>query len=99
MSKQKKSKLDPFAEQLEVWFKPVKDGGENLGLVPAAERLEKAGCKISPARLCGWWQSRQRELSRKEFLDGIYSGAKHIQEAEAAFAENPAPVLRLLIDT
>src|ERR1017187_9260173 len=76
MSKQKPSKLDPFAERLTQWFTPKDKGGDGLTLAAAQAQLKLDGCSVSPARLSLWWAARQQEFLRDTLLGQIASGAR-----------------------
>src|ERR1017187_2467874 len=97
MSKQKPSKLDPFAERLTQWFTPKDKGGDGLTLAEAQAQLKLDGCSVSPARLSLWWAARQQEFLRDTLLGQIASGARQCAAVEKSFAKNPAPELETLI--
>jgi len=91
-SKQKPSKLDPFAERLDQWF-----GVDKKTIAEVQEQLRLDGCEVSAGRLSEWWSERQSALQQQEILGRIVSGARRSQEIEEAFAKNPAPELETLI--
>ena len=97
MSKEKKSKLDPFAERLTQWFTPKDKGGDGLTLEQAQEQLALDGCKISTGRLSTWWESQQQEQLQVKLLGQIASGAQQCRAVEKQFGSNPAPELETLI--
>jgi hypothetical protein len=90
--KDRPSKLDAFAEQLEQWFEL-----EHMTLAEAGARLHDAGCDVSLSRLSKWWMRRQGELIQDRILERIATGAQQCQEVEKQLAETPAPELDTLI--
>lgn len=99
MSKAQPSKLDPFAERLDVWFAPREKGGDAMTLAQAREQLMLDGCNVSTAQLSRWWQRRQSVSARTALLAQIASGAAQIKEMDRQFGRNPAPEVAALIKT
>jgi hypothetical protein len=97
MSKQKQSKLDPFAERLTQWFTPRDKGGDGLTIEQARAQLKLDGCTVSTGRLSEWWQARQSELLQDKLLKQISTGANQVREVEKMLAKNPAPETETLI--
>lgn len=92
MRKQIKSRLDPHAETLALWFTPRDQGGLGLTLEEASKRLLKEhGVKVSLSRLSFWWQDQQQRALQAKVLAGIATGARLNRDIEAQFAKHPAP--------
>lgn len=92
MRKQIKSRLDPHAETLAIWFTPRDQGGEGLTLHEAAARLAKEhSLKVSASRLSQWWQQQLQQAMQAKVLSGIATGARLNRDIEAQFAKHPAP--------
>src|SRR3989442_1123746 len=92
MSKRKQSKLEEHVEQLDEWF-----GAEEITLAEARKRLGKLGCSVSLARLSEWRRARQWRRLRQQLLEQIAAGARHCEEVEREFGQNPPPELETLI--
>lgn len=91
------SKLDPHADDLERWFTPADQGGEGLSLKDAQARLRERGIEVSLGRLCKWWQRRSAEISERDFLARIASGAETMRKIEAEFSSNPPAEIEALM--
>jgi DNA-binding phage protein len=91
-TKNQKSKLDPFAADLDQWF-----GVERLTLKAAAERLlADKHVDVSQSELSRWWAKRQIIAARERLFDSIANGTKLAREVEGEFAKNPAPTFDVL---
>ncbi|MDB6109775.1 MAG: hypothetical protein JWR69_1525 [Pedosphaera sp.] len=90
--KQKPSKLDAFATQLEQWF-----GVDKITLEDAQARLKELGCSVSSSRLGEWWEARLTQRMQDQLLGQIASGSRQCKEVERQFGENPAPELETLV--
>lgn len=90
--KQRKSKLDERAEDLDSWFE-----GEKLTLDQARAKLAEFGISVSRSRLGTWWESRQAAKMQQVILDRISSGAQSAQQIAKAFDRAPAPEVEALI--
>lgn len=97
MSKKIESKLDAFAERLDVWFAPKDQGGDGLTLAEAREQLALDGCSVDVSTLSRWWSARQREKNQKELLGEIVASSNQCATVEKEFAKNPAPELETII--
>jgi hypothetical protein len=97
MSKQKNSKLDPFAERLDQWFTPKAKGGDGFTLAQAQEQLRLDGCSVSTSRLGDWWEQRQSQKAQAAILSDIATAGRMNKELDKAFAKNPAPEIERLI--
>jgi hypothetical protein len=98
MSKQKTSKLDPFAERLIAWFTPVDKGGDGFTLRQAQDELRKDGCSVSLQRLSEWWERQQAEMAEAALLQQIATGAELHRKVKTQFATDAPPELQTLID-
>ncbi|MDE1907216.1 MAG: hypothetical protein KGH75_12280 [Rhodospirillales bacterium] len=92
MSKEKKSKLDQFAERLDGWF-----GVEKKTISEVQKELALDGCSVSAGRLSEWWAERQRQHMQQSLLAQISIGANQVKEVEQAWGKNPPPELSTLI--
>lgn len=95
--KARASKLDPYAEQLSIWFLARPLGGEGLTYLQAQNRLAELGCKVSVNALFRWWQSWQRSQLQRQMLADIASGAQFNRQLEKTLGANPPPELQTLI--
>jgi hypothetical protein len=91
MSKQIKSKLDPFAETL----LSMNDEGKTLGEIVAW--LKQEGVSVSFSRLSEFLESLRSARSQKQILGDIVSGSAKCREIDEAFRKNPAPELESII--
>lgn len=91
MSKQKSSKLDPFAESLREMDKE----GKTLAEVQAW--LKEEGCVVSVSRLAEYLESLRQLESEQQLFTLIASGGRMNKELDQAYRENPAPNLDQLI--
>lgn len=92
MSKEQKSKLDPFAASIDEWF-----GEQKLTIKEVVAKLAEDGVSISQSQLSVWWRERQGKRMEAELLGRIASGARQCKEVEAQFAKNAAPELETII--
>ena len=91
-TKSQKSKLDPYAEDLERWF-----GEEKLTLAEAATRLQQdRGLTVNQSQLSRWWAKRQMLAARDRLFESIANGTKLGGELEDAFKKNPAPTFEMI---
>lgn len=97
MSKERDSKLDPFAKQLDQWLTSKDKGGDGMTFKQACKQLALDGCSAAPSTLFKWWESRVKEMEREDVLGQIMQAANQAQKVEKQFAENPAPELEMLI--
>jgi len=97
MSKERGSKLDKFAKQIEQWLTPKKLGGDGITLGQAAARLSELRCSVSPSTLWDWWEKFQLEKREAQLLDKIVTGGNQIGQVEAALKKNPAPEMDTLL--
>ena len=91
MSKQKPSKLDPFAESIRALDKEGKKLSEILAW------LKDEGCEVSIGRLSEYLESLRQLESEHRIYTLIASGARMNQELDKAYQENPAPDIARLI--
>jgi len=92
LRKATKSKLDPFADQLEEWFEVEKRSARD-----AQQLLEQRGCKVSHTTVLDWWRRRQMKKLQDQLLCDIAESAQECSDLEAHFAKNPAPAIDILI--
>ena len=92
MSKEQKSKLDPFAEGLDEWLGILK-----MTLAEAQAELAKDGCHVSLSRLSSWWEARCSANLQEKLLAQIAAGASQCKDVEKTFADNPAPQMETII--
>lgn len=91
MSKQRASKLDPFAGELIEWFH------RGLGLREAQARLAERGCSVSLSRLSTFWESCQHREMIEKALNRVSIGADASRQIERQFAKDAPPELGTLI--
>jgi hypothetical protein len=91
MSKERASKLDQYAAELEELFQ----GGKTL--LEAQTLLATKGCTVSLGGLSNWWSRRQEEILQEKMLERITTGAATCKAVEAEFGKNPAPEVETII--
>lgn len=92
MRKERRSKVDAYAEQLEEWFDV-----EKLSYAQARQRLKKLGCEISTSTLGHWYPIHRARRLQKQLLEQISRAADSCKEIEQQFSQNPAPAIETLI--
>jgi hypothetical protein len=92
MRKPRRSKLDPFADEIMVWFEQDK-----LPMKDAILRLKERGCDVSEDALAIWWKKRRHELLEEQLLNQIESAGDECARLENAFREHPAPAIDTLL--
>ena len=93
MSKERKSKLKPYADRLDQWF-----GVEGLTIQEVQEKLwQDCSLRVSSGHLSEWWEERSRKQVQEKLLGQIASGAQQCKEVEKEFGRNPSAELETLI--
>lgn len=93
MDKPRPSKLSPHRDDILAWF----EAEPTLRLADACARLGERGVKCTPGELSIYLRRHREHEDREKMLQGIVTGAERVKELDAAFAENPAPELALLV--
>jgi hypothetical protein len=91
MSKQKASKLDPYAESLRGLDK------EGKTLAEMQEWLKAEGVTVSSGRLSEFLESLRQAEDEQRIFGLIASGGRMNSELDKAYEENPAPGIDRLI--
>ena len=91
MSKEKPSKLDPFAETLQA----LEVEGKTLADMVAW--LKQEGITAAPSTISDYLASLRDARSRSQLLQRITTGSRQCKEVEAELAKNPAPELETLV--
>jgi hypothetical protein len=92
MRKPRRSKLDPYAEEIREWFEE-----EKVTFPEAIERLKKLGCEVSYDALWIWWKKRRHALYEELLLEQIERAGDECARIESAFSKNPAPAVDTLL--
>src|ERR1035437_3148040 len=87
MNYPKKNKLDPFRARLLEW---AAEGKSQLEMLAS---LKADGCSCSGSSLSVYLQRERDGQAEETFLARITSGAQQMKRFDAAFAENPEPML------
>jgi len=91
MSKQKASKLDPFAETIRGMDK------EGKTLAEMQEWLKEEGVSVAASTLSVFLESLRQAESEQALFGLIASGGRMNKELDKAYEENPAPGIDRLI--
>ena len=86
------SKLDPFAEEIQVWFEE-----EMITMPEAARRLKARGCSTSIDNLGKWWRKRRSQALEEQLLEQIEFAGDQCRKLDRAFRKSPAPVIDTLL--
>lgn len=89
--KARKSKLDPYREQI------LEMERKNQGITEIRAWLLVKGLKASPQAISNFLTKHRQHRYEEFWLRHIYSGAQQCKEVETVFAENPAPAVETLI--
>ncbi len=97
-NKQRPSKLDPFASELDNWLAPADEGGEGVSFKEAAARLARRGLIAKPQLIIYWWNQRRARKEQAARLsrppadggpDG--TGGKTLTDENAGVQQNTPP--------
>ena len=91
MSKQAKSVLDRYAEQLLEMDAAGKTLAEMLAW------LKEEACTVSLSTISRWLESARSSAAQERILNLVATGSAQCTELDKAFAKNPAPELDMLI--
>jgi hypothetical protein len=95
--KDRPSKLDAHAADLDEMFSSPEEGGRGLTLDQAREELRLDGVSVSCSALSVWWANRRQAKLQERLLGQIASGARQVAEVEKAFAGHNAPEIETLV--
>lgn len=90
--KERASKLDAYADLLNLWF-----GSDHLPLEEARRRLKERGMDVSIARLSTWWANEQQKILEAQVLGGLVSGSQMCSEIDRAIGKAPEPSMERIM--